>query len=61
LQSLPDITVGDGDAEVDREHLEAGERAEQRGKVCRVEVGGGGRKVLQSDPDEIRAGTAEEA
>jgi len=34
LQSLPDITVGNGDAEVDHEHLKAGERAKQCGKVC---------------------------
>ena len=38
---------------MDREQLEMGERADLRGKVCRVEIGGGDRVVLQTDPDEV--------
>ena len=37
-QSPHDIAVENGGAEVGREQLEVGERAELRGKVCRVEV-----------------------
>ena len=52
-QSPHDIAVGNSGAEVDREQLEMGERADLRGRVCRVEVGGGDRVVLQTDPDEV--------
>jgi len=61
LKASRDIVVGNGSSEVDREHLEAREGTELRGEVCRVEVGGGGRKVVQTDADEVRAGTTEEA
>ena len=61
LQTPHDIAVGNWDSEVDRKHLETGEGAELRGEVGRVEVGGGDRKILQTDADEVRAGTTEEA
>jgi len=60
MQSPPGIAVGNDNTEVGHEHLEAGERAELHGMVCWMEVGGGGRKMVQCDPDEIQAGTAEE-